>query len=293
MFMENHGSCEDMGPSAFPVEEVHKISVLDIRMANADRHAGNILMSKGEDGRTVLIPIDHGYCFPESFEDCTFDWLYWPQARKPYNADTIEYIKSLDAEEDIVLLNLYGWDLPLECAHAPESLKKESVIEEIVQEALDSVLPGTNEAAFMEAVSHIEKIAKKMSMEKIGQSDYDIVLSFSKSVFKIVITKPYKYGWSTFDGLDRGNYPIMSSEGTGGAYFMLDALGKKYRSVFKPVDEEPMAVNNLIVNRNIEIPLVLENLLNSTFDGLDRGNYPIRSSEGTGGAYFIFHIFST
>ncbi|KAL7199928.1 hypothetical protein ACSBR2_022105 [Camellia fascicularis] len=116
MFMENHGSCEDMGPSAFPVEEVHKICVLDIRMANADRHAGNILMSKGEDGRTVLIPIDHGYCFPESFEDCTFDWLYWPQARKPYNADTIEYIKSLDVEEDIALLNLYGWDLPLECA---------------------------------------------------------------------------------------------------------------------------------------------------------------------------------
>ncbi|GMP61143.1 hypothetical protein CsSME_00023727 [Camellia sinensis var. sinensis] len=199
MFMENHGSCEDMGPSAFPVEEVHKISVLDIRMANADRHAGNILMSKGEDGRIVLIPIDHGYCLPESFEDCTFDWLYWPQARKPYNADTIEYIKSLDAEEDIALLNLYGWNLPLECARTlristmllkkgvergltpfaigsimcRESLKKVSVIEEIVQEALDSVLPGTSEAAFMEAVSHImdhhlEKVAKKMSMEKIG-----------------------------------------------------------------------------------------------------------------------------
>ena len=67
MFMRNIGSCEDMGPSAFPVEEVHKISVLDIRLANADRHAGNILVAKdGEDGRTVLIPIDHGYCLPES-----------------------------------------------------------------------------------------------------------------------------------------------------------------------------------------------------------------------------------
>ncbi|MEI4872801.1 hypothetical protein Q8G47_29175, partial [Klebsiella pneumoniae] len=52
MFMENSGSCEDMGPSVFPVEEVHKISVLDIRMVNADRHAGNILVSKDEDGRT-------------------------------------------------------------------------------------------------------------------------------------------------------------------------------------------------------------------------------------------------
>lgn len=66
MFMENNGSCEDMGPGAFPVEEVHKIAVLDMRMANADRHAGNILVSKGEDGQTVLIPIDHGYCLPYS-----------------------------------------------------------------------------------------------------------------------------------------------------------------------------------------------------------------------------------
>ncbi|KAF7154489.1 hypothetical protein RHSIM_Rhsim01G0172600 [Rhododendron simsii] len=181
MFMENHGSCEDMGANAFPVGEVHKISVLDIRIANADRHAGNILLSKGEDGRTVLIPIDHGYCLPETFEDCTFDWLYWPQARKPYDAETIEYIKSLDAEEDIALLKFYGWDLPLECARTlristmllkkgaergltpfaigsimcRETLKKESVIEEIVQEALDSVLPGTSESVLMESVSDI------------------------------------------------------------------------------------------------------------------------------------------
>ncbi|KAF2572567.1 hypothetical protein F2Q70_00001371 [Brassica cretica] len=66
MFMKNDGSCEDIGPGAFPVEEVHKISVFDIRMANADRHAGNILTGKGKDGKTVLIPIDHGYCLPEN-----------------------------------------------------------------------------------------------------------------------------------------------------------------------------------------------------------------------------------
>lgn len=66
MFMKNEGSCEDFGPGAFPVEEVHKITVFDIRMANADRHAGNVLLSKGEDGQTVLIPIDHGYCLPDT-----------------------------------------------------------------------------------------------------------------------------------------------------------------------------------------------------------------------------------
>lgn len=73
MFVENSGSCEDMGPRAFPVYEVHKISVLDIRLANADRHAGNILFSRSsEDGRIVLIPIDHGYCLPENVSVVNF-----------------------------------------------------------------------------------------------------------------------------------------------------------------------------------------------------------------------------
>ncbi|KAJ8748442.1 hypothetical protein K2173_003337 [Erythroxylum novogranatense] len=182
MFMENSGSCEDIGPGAFPLKEVHKIAVLDIRMANADRHAGNILLSKDpHSGHTVLIPIDHGYCLPESFEDCTFDWLYWPQARRPFDSETVEYIKSLDAEADITLLKFYGWQMSVECActlristmllkkgvergltpfaigsiMCRETLKKESLIEEIVQEAKDSVLPGTSEAAFLETVSHI------------------------------------------------------------------------------------------------------------------------------------------
>ncbi|GMY24234.1 phosphatidylinositol 4-kinase gamma 4-like [Fagus crenata] len=192
MFMENNGSCEDMGPGAFPVEEVHKISVLDIRLANADRHAGNILLDKEqEDGKTRLIPIDHGYCLPETFEDCTFEWLYWPQARQPYSTETIDYIMSLDAEEDISLLAFHGWKLSLECTRTlhistmllkkgvergltpfaigammcRETLKKESVVEEIVQEAQDSVLPGTSEATFLDTVSqimdcHLDKIAR-------------------------------------------------------------------------------------------------------------------------------------
>jgi hypothetical protein len=36
-----------------------------------------------------------------------------------------------------------------------ETLKKESIIEEIVQEAQDSTLPITSEALFLETVSHI------------------------------------------------------------------------------------------------------------------------------------------
>ncbi|CAH8382553.1 unnamed protein product [Eruca vesicaria subsp. sativa] len=178
MFMKNDGSCEDIGPGAFPVEEVHKISVFDIRMANADRHAGNILTGKGEDGKTVLIPIDHGYCLPENFEDCTFEWLYWPQAKVPFSEDTVNYINSLDAEQDIALLKLNGWDVPEAVARTlristmllkkgvernltayqigsimcRETVNKDSVIEEIVREAHYSVLPVSSEDTFLEAV---------------------------------------------------------------------------------------------------------------------------------------------
>uniref|UniRef100_A0A1J3D4Z0 1-phosphatidylinositol 4-kinase n=1 Tax=Noccaea caerulescens TaxID=107243 RepID=A0A1J3D4Z0_NOCCA len=178
MFMKNNGSCEDIGPGAFPVEEVHKISVFDIRMANADRHAGNILTGKDEDGKTVLIPIDHGYCLPENFEDCTFEWLYWPQAKVPFSSETLNYINSLDAEQDIALLKLNGWDVPeavsrtlristmllkkgVERDMTPyqigsimcrETVNKDSAIEEILREAHNSVLPESSEATFLETV---------------------------------------------------------------------------------------------------------------------------------------------
>ncbi|KAL0371917.1 UNVERIFIED_CONTAM: Phosphatidylinositol 4-kinase gamma 4 [Sesamum calycinum] len=182
MFMKNHGSCEDMGPRDFPVEEVHKISVFDMRTANADRHAGNILLHKDhETGKIVLIPIDHGYCLPEKFEDCTFDWLYWPQARQPFSQETIDYIKSLDAEQDLAILKFYGLDLSAECARTlristmllkkgaergltpftignimcRETLNKKSIIEEIVHDAQNSMLPGTSETVFLESVSRI------------------------------------------------------------------------------------------------------------------------------------------
>ncbi|XP_076895061.1 phosphatidylinositol 4-kinase gamma 3-like [Bidens hawaiensis] len=180
MFMKNCGSCEDLGPRDFPVEEVHKITVFDIRTANADRHAGNILMNR-EGDRMVLIPIDHGYCLPENYEDCTFDWLYWPQAHEPYSRETVDYIKTLDAEQDLALLSSNGWDLSRECARTlrvstmllkkgatrglcpyaigrvlcRETLNKESMIEKIVEKACSISPPGTTEAEFLATVSDL------------------------------------------------------------------------------------------------------------------------------------------
>ncbi|KAL7150489.1 hypothetical protein ABFS83_05G115600 [Erythranthe nasuta] len=187
MYMKNNGSCEDVGPGVFPVEEVHKISVFDIRTANADRHAGNILLRKKDGEKNgnniVLIPIDHGYCLPENFEDCTFEWLYWPQTREPFSQETKDYIKSLDPEQDLAILDFHGLNISHECAltlristmllkkgaergftpfvigsiMCRETLNKKSVIEEIVDEAKEySAIKGMmSEAAFLETVSEI------------------------------------------------------------------------------------------------------------------------------------------
>lgn len=115
------------------------------------------------------------------FEDCTFEWLYWPQARQPFSPDTIAYINSLDADRDIQLLNLYGWNLPQNCARVlristmllkkgaergltpfaignimcRETVKTESLIEKIVLEAQEAVLPGTSESVFLDSISTI------------------------------------------------------------------------------------------------------------------------------------------
>ncbi|BAD81901.1 ubiquitin-like protein [Oryza sativa Japonica Group] len=90
--------------------------VLDIRLANADMHAGNILTCRDEQGHGLsLVTIDNGYCLPESFEDCTFEWLCWPQCRQPFSEEMVEYIRSLDAEEDIAILRFHGWDMSGKC----------------------------------------------------------------------------------------------------------------------------------------------------------------------------------
>lgn len=177
-FVKNLGTCEDYGPHAFPVEEVHKISVLDIRVANTDRHTGNILLTEDEDGKTVLVPIDHGYCLPENFEDCTFEWLNWPQAKLPFSPETVTYIESLNVEEDIKHLKRCGWDMPITCARTlristmllqkgiergltpytigsimcRDDLDKESVLEEISRQGMNSVAPNSTEEVIMEGI---------------------------------------------------------------------------------------------------------------------------------------------
>lgn len=170
-YIQKSKSCalvEKEGIWHFPVEEVHKIAVLDLRVGNANRHAANI-------------PIDHGYCLPESFEDFKFVWLEWPQARQQFSVETLDYIKSLDAEKDIKILESNGLKfskLSLRNLRILTKLLKRgakrklspyqiggilcrdshgnsSVIEKVIAETQKVMFPEANEAWFLRYVADL------------------------------------------------------------------------------------------------------------------------------------------
>ncbi|XP_075483935.1 phosphatidylinositol 4-kinase gamma 5-like [Primulina tabacum] len=107
-FIPHDFDANDIGTSNFPVSAVHRIGILDIRILNTDRHAGNLLVRKidgvGRFGQVELIPIDHGLCLPETLEDPYFEWIHWPQSSIPFSDDELEYIRNLDPVRDSEML---------------------------------------------------------------------------------------------------------------------------------------------------------------------------------------------
>lgn len=97
LFAQHDCTAEDMGPSLFPVDQVHRIAVLDIRLCNTDRHVGNILLRKCG-GELSLIPIDHGYALPGEVGEAMFDWLSWPAAKKPFSDEMRREILAVDPD---------------------------------------------------------------------------------------------------------------------------------------------------------------------------------------------------
>lgn len=112
----------EMGASRFSVRDVQRIGILDIRLFNTDRHAGNMLVRRVRphgsmsrmDTNTLadihlnqpyeLIPIDHGFALPEALEPPYFEWQHWPQALMPFGPEELEYIARLDPRADSDLL---------------------------------------------------------------------------------------------------------------------------------------------------------------------------------------------
>uniref|UniRef100_A0A0C9QX37 1-phosphatidylinositol 4-kinase n=2 Tax=Wollemia nobilis TaxID=56998 RepID=A0A0C9QX37_9CONI len=112
-YVEHDFDASDHGTSSFSVAAVHRIGILDVRVLNTDRHAGNILVKRSDTdfrkypqmGETAeLIPIDHGLCLPETLEDPYFEWLHWPQSSLTFSEEEIEYINRLEAFKDAEML---------------------------------------------------------------------------------------------------------------------------------------------------------------------------------------------
>jgi len=105
-FCPSLGVAEDYSWSRFSAREVHKIALLDLRILNCDRNAGNILVVENEDdagGMLSLVPIDHGYCAPEQLEISWYDWCWldWPQCKEPLDPrDLAHVLNDVDPVKD-------------------------------------------------------------------------------------------------------------------------------------------------------------------------------------------------
>lgn len=106
-FVKADDVAANLSPSMFPIHEVHKIAVLDIRMVNTDRNDANILVvNRSESREAFLVPIDHAFCLPDTLEIAWTDWAWldWPQAKQPVDEATKAYVRDLDIHRDIDLL---------------------------------------------------------------------------------------------------------------------------------------------------------------------------------------------
>ncbi|GFR52990.1 hypothetical protein Agub_g15680 [Astrephomene gubernaculifera] len=125
-FVTHECDTSEMGPGRFSARDVHRIGILDVRLFNTDRHAGNMLVRTprtasastadlksrmvSSDAPYELIPIDHGFCLPETLEAPYFEWLHWPQTMLPFSDEELQYIRDLDIERD---KNILRQELPM------------------------------------------------------------------------------------------------------------------------------------------------------------------------------------
>ncbi|XP_057770457.1 phosphatidylinositol 4-kinase gamma 8-like [Salvia miltiorrhiza] len=107
-FVNHDSDAGDLGPSSFSVTCVHHIGILDVRLMNLDRHAGNLLVRQENEsyglGKAELVPIDHGFCLPECLDNPYFEWQHWPQASLPFSEAEADYISRLDPFKDAELI---------------------------------------------------------------------------------------------------------------------------------------------------------------------------------------------
>jgi hypothetical protein len=115
LFAQHDCTSEDIGPSRFPDDQVHRIAALDIRLCNTDRHSGNILVKENGGAVEALVPIDHGYALPGEIGEATFEWLSWPAAKQPFSAGMRSDILAIDVGATEAMLRKRIPELRAEC----------------------------------------------------------------------------------------------------------------------------------------------------------------------------------
>ena len=112
-FAEHTCDANDIASSRFSADSIHRVGILDVRLLNLDRHAGNLLVAEAPRGGSgaggpaplhKLVPIDHGFALPEALDDPYFEWQYWPQASVPFSAEVKAYVEALDGPADVAML---------------------------------------------------------------------------------------------------------------------------------------------------------------------------------------------
>ncbi|KAH9251853.1 hypothetical protein BASA81_010296 [Batrachochytrium salamandrivorans] len=96
----------DYSAHLFPVQDVHKVALLDIRYLNMDRNDSNLLVVASNNKQLNLVPIDHGLCFPDRIEVAWCDWVWWdwPQTLEPFDLETKQWVKMLNVRQDMGVL---------------------------------------------------------------------------------------------------------------------------------------------------------------------------------------------
>jgi len=103
-FVPSESSAEEIGWGRITRHDVHKIGLLDCRILNKDRHLGNILVTEDEAG-CHLVPIDHGLSLPSTvMGGGSFEWLQFPHCKQPFDEDTVDFVRNIDADRDVQLL---------------------------------------------------------------------------------------------------------------------------------------------------------------------------------------------
>jgi hypothetical protein len=104
----------NLSHTMFSTEDVHRIALLDMRLLNTDRNDSNILvlkqtsLSSSSSSSFRLVPIDHGYCLPQTLNIgwCDWCWLGWKHHMdQPISTELRAYVDSLDAEKDAFRLS--------------------------------------------------------------------------------------------------------------------------------------------------------------------------------------------